>query len=148
MLRIINKLLCVAFVDLEKASDNVRWEKLFHITDKVDIDFKDKRLIHKLYINEKAVVKGEFDAYEEAKVQKGVRQECNLSPTLFNLYIEQVLKDLRYEDIKGIKIGGILVQMLQFAEDIAMIADSKENPEKMLQKMNNTLKQEYNMNIY
>jgi len=37
--------------------------------------------------------------------------------------------------------------VLQFADDIVMIADSEENLEKMLQKMNNTLKQEYNMNI-
>jgi len=36
--------------------------------DKIGIDFKDKRLIHKLYINEKAVIKGKYDTYEEAKV--------------------------------------------------------------------------------
>lgn len=46
--------------------------------DKIGIDFKDKRLIYKLYINEKAVIKGEYDTYEEAKVQKGVTQGCNL----------------------------------------------------------------------
>jgi len=58
-----------------------------------------------------------------------------------------VLKDLREEHIGGIKIGGMLVQMLRFADDIATIADSEENLERMLHKMNNTLKQEYNMNI-
>lgn len=42
------------------------------------LTFKDKRLILKLYINEKAVIKGEYDTYEEAKVQKGVTQGCNL----------------------------------------------------------------------
>jgi len=92
---------------LEKAFDNIRREKLFHIMDKIGIDFKDKRLIHKLYINEKAVIKGEFDTYKEVKVQKGLRQGCNLSPTLFNLYIEKTLKDLREQDIGGIKIGGM-----------------------------------------
>jgi len=39
--------------------------------DKISIDFKDKRLIHKLYINEKAIVKGEYDIYEKAEVQIG-----------------------------------------------------------------------------
>ncbi|VVC45686.1 Reverse transcriptase domain [Cinara cedri] len=109
----INKPIYIAFVDLKKTFDNVRWEKLFLIMDKIDIDFKDKKLIHKLYINEKA----------------------------------EALKDLKEEDIGGIKIGGMLVQMLRFADDIAMVADSEENLERMLQKMNNTLKQEYNMNI-
>jgi len=102
----INKPIYIAFVDLEKAFDNVRWEKLFHIMDKIGIDFKDKRLIHKLYINKKAVIKGEYDTYEEAKVRKGVKQVCNLSPILFNLYTEEELKDLREEDIGSIKISG------------------------------------------
>jgi len=40
----------IAFKDLEKAFDNVRWKKLFHIMDKKGIDFKDIRLIQKLNI--------------------------------------------------------------------------------------------------
>lgn len=39
----------IAFIDLAKAFDNVRWKKLFHIMDKKGIDFTDKRLIQKLY---------------------------------------------------------------------------------------------------
>jgi len=54
-----------------------------------------------------------------------VRQgSSNLSPTLFNLYIEKALKDLRDQNMGGIKVNGILVQPLRFADDIAMIADS------------------------
>ncbi|VVC26590.1 Hypothetical protein CINCED_3A015971 [Cinara cedri] len=41
----------------------------------------------------------------------------------------------------------MLVQWLRFGDDIATVADSEENPETMLQKMNSTLKQEYNLNI-
>lgn len=40
-------------------------------------------------------------------------------------------------------ISGMLVQILRFADGIAMIADSEDNLERILQKMNNTLKQEY-----
>lgn len=81
------------------------------------------------------------------KVQKEVKQGRNFSPTLFNLYIDQALKYLKDENIEGIKIGGMLVRMLRFANDITMIADSEEILERMFQKMNDTLKQEYNMNI-
>lgn len=59
------------------------------------------------------------------KVQKRVRQRCNLSPTLFNLYIKQSPKDLRFEDKGGMKIGKMLVQIPWFADDIFMIAEKK-----------------------
>lgn len=45
------------------------------------------------------------------------------------------------------KIGGLLVQMLRFAVNIAMIAYCEENLNKILQKIYNTLKQDYIMNI-
>lgn len=76
-----------------------------------------------------------------------MRQGCSLSPTLFNLYIEEGLKDLGYEKIEGIEVNGMLVQVLCFADDITMIADSEENIERILQKIDNTLKQNYNMQI-
>lgn len=44
-------------------------------------------------------------------------------------------------------MNGILVQMLHFADDIVMIADSEENIEIMLQNIDNTLNQEYNREI-
>lgn len=64
----INKPVYISFVYFEKAFHHVRWENVFHIMDKIGIDYKDKRFIHKYYINEKAVIKNEFDAYKEAKV--------------------------------------------------------------------------------
>lgn len=49
--------------------------------------------IHNLYINEMTVMKAEKGNNQvEAKIAKNVRQGCNLSPTLFNLYIEETLK--------------------------------------------------------
>jgi len=40
--------------------------------------------------------------FEEAKIQKKVRQGCNLLPTFLNLYIEEALKKLRNKCITGI----------------------------------------------
>lgn len=45
------------------------------------------------------------------------------------------------------KIGGMLVQMLRFVDDIALIIDSERNIDRMLQKMNKTLKKELKKNI-
>jgi len=46
----------IAFIDLEKAFDNVNREILFNIMKTVNIDIKNRRIIHKLYLNEKAVI--------------------------------------------------------------------------------------------
>lgn len=93
--------------------------------EQIRLSFKDRSLIHKLYVNERTVIRGENEVYEETEIWKRVRQgSSNLSPTLFNLYIEKALKDLRDQNMGGIKVNGILVQPLRFADDIAMIADS------------------------
>lgn len=103
----VNKPMYIAFIDLEKAFDNVNWEILFNIMKTINIDIKDRRIIHKLCLNEKAVITDKRSrSWEEANIEKGVRQGCNLSPTLFNLYIENTLKQLREDEIGGIKING------------------------------------------
>jgi len=43
------------------------------------------------------------------------------------LYIEKALKEMREENIGGIKIGGMFVQMLCFSDDIAVIAENEED---------------------
>lgn len=71
----------------------------------------------------------------KAKIAKGVRQGYNLSPLLFNLYIEDTLKEVRKENIEAVKIRGILVQMLRFADDIAEVRESEEDITNMNDKM-------------
>lgn len=63
-------------MDIEKAYANVRWErdKFFHIMEKVSLDFKDRKIMHKLYFNERAVINKDNEAYEDTKIQKGVQQ--------------------------------------------------------------------------
>jgi len=113
----------------------------------INIDPKDGRIIRKLYLNEKAVITDKGSkSWEEANIEKGIRQGCNLSPTLFNLYVENTLKKLREKEIGGIKINGMLVKILRFADDISMIAESEDELGNMLTKMNDSCK-EYGMKI-
>jgi hypothetical protein len=52
-----NKKTYMAFVNLEKASDNVEWNRMFEILKKIGMKYKDRRIIHSLYKNQRAVVK-------------------------------------------------------------------------------------------
>jgi len=49
-----------------------------------------------------------------------------LSPTLFNLYIDKALEIIREENIGGIEISGMFVQMLNFIYDIAMVVENED----------------------
>lgn len=107
----------MAFVDLEKAFDNVNWKILFNIMENVGIDIKDRNILHAIYKNQKAEIKINFTT-KAANIQKRVRQGCPLSPSLFNVYVEQAIRDIKQklkEQIKGVVIGGILISTIRFA---------------------------------
>jgi len=51
----------MAFVDLEKAFDNVSWKILFNIMNNVGIDIKDRNILYAIYKNQKAEIKINYD---------------------------------------------------------------------------------------
>lgn len=54
-----------------------------------------------------------------------MRQGCSLSPILFNINIEEIVREALEEVNEGIKMGGKLVKALKFADDQAMLANSQ-----------------------
>lgn len=121
-----NKEIFIAFVDLEKAFDNVQWKKLFKILKRIGIKYNDRRFIYNMYKSQTVVI--QIDGKEqEAKIKKGVRQGCILSSMLLKLYIEEAMKELRSEIQKGIRIGGTMVTYLRFADDIASCTEKEDD---------------------
>ncbi|VVC30385.1 Endonuclease/exonuclease/phosphatase,Reverse transcriptase domain [Cinara cedri] len=109
----------IAFVDIEKAFDNVNWAIMFKILKRAG----------------------------EARIRKGVRQDCNLSPSIFNAYIQEAIDIIREKIQVGIKINDRKIDMLRFADDIAVIAENKEELQRMLRCMEETLLNELSMKI-
>ena len=68
-------------------------------------------------------------------MRKGVRQGCILSPYLFNMYSEYIVRKVGFEDNIGIKIGGRAVNNLRYADDTTILAEEKEDMEKLLKKL-------------
>ena len=61
------------------------------------------------------------------QIEKGVRQGCILSPCLFNLYAEYILRNAGLEEAQaGIKIGGRNINNLRYADDTTLMAESEE----------------------
>ena len=76
----------------------------------------------------------------------GSVQACNLSPLLFNIYIEQVINECK-EYCPEIKVNGMRIQMLRFADDIAIIAQDEINLKRALERSDDILKSNYRMKI-
>ena len=72
-------------------------------------------------------------------VQKGVRQGCTLSPWLFNVFIDKVVKKARRDFVSGVKVSTRDVEVLLFADDMVLMADSAEGLEKNLGVMSEAL---------
>ena len=140
------KNLYTCFIDYEKAFDRVKHENLLKMLAQINIDKKDIMLIQNLYWQQKAAMKIEDEETEWQWIERGVRQGCVMSPDLFSLYGEIIMRSI-YEH-EGIKVGGVNINNLRFADDSVLIADSEEK----LQNMLNTLVREskdkgLNMNI-
>ena len=84
-------------------------------------------LLRNLYAGQEATVRTGHGATEWFQIGKGVWQGCILSPCLFNLYAEYIMRNAgRDEAQSGIKISGRNINNLRYAEDNTLMAESEE----------------------
>ena len=70
------------------------------------------------------------------QIVKGVHQSCILSPCLFNLYAEYIIRNTGLEEAQaGIKITGRNINKLQYADDTTVMAESEEELKSLLMKV-------------
>ena len=119
-----NKDLFLGFVDLEKAFDSVPRTKLFSVLYDYGIRGKLLDAIRALYRNSTAMVRICGKLSKPFEVRNGVRQGCGLSPLLFIIYMDRVLKSANFNS--KIKIENIEVSCLAYADDVVILAESEE----------------------
>ena len=73
------------FIDCEKAFDNIQRQILFHILKSRHIPYTLLKAIVDIYTQNKILIQLNNKLSQPAEINKGVRQGCPLSPTLFNL---------------------------------------------------------------
>ena len=112
------------FVDYTKAFHCLQQEDLVEELDEIGLDTKDIRLIRNLYWDQKATVKIDNHLSKWIQICRGVRQGCVLSPDLFALYGENIMKAL--EDLVGVKVGGVNSNNFRYVDDAVILADSEE----------------------
>ena len=84
-------------------------------------------LLRNLYAGQEATVRIGHETTDWFQIGKGVRQDCILSPCLFNLYAEHIMRNAGLEEAQaGIKIAGRNINNLRYADDTTFMAESKE----------------------
>ena len=85
-------------------------------------------LLRNLYAGQEATVRTGHGTTDWFQIGKGVRQGCILSPCLFNLYAEYIMRNAGLEETQtGIKVAGRNINNLRYADDIILIHKVKRN---------------------
>ena len=106
------------FIDYAKAFDCVHHKKLWKILKEMGIPDHLTCLLRNLYAAQEATVKTVHGTTDWFQIGKGVLQGCILSPCLFNLYAEYIMRNAGLEEIQaGIKIAGRNINNLRYADD-------------------------------
>ena len=93
-------------------------------------------LLRNLYAGQEAVVRTGHETTDWFQIGKGVRQACILSPCLFNLYAEYIMRNTRLDEAQpGIRIAGRNISNLRYADDTIHMAESKEELKSLLMKV-------------
>ena len=115
------------FIDYTKAFECVYHNKLWKIFKEMGITDHLTCLLKNLYEGQEATVRTGHETMDWFKIGKGVCQGYILSPCLFNLYTEYISENVRLDEAQvGIKIVRRNINNLRYANDITLIAESKE----------------------
>ena len=124
------------FIDYAKAFDYVDYNKLWKILKEMGIPDHLTCLLRNLYAGQEATVRTRHGTTKWFHIGKGICQGCILSPCLFNLYAEYIMRNAGLEEARsGIKIAGRNINNLRYADDTTLMAESEEELKSLLMKV-------------
>ena len=124
------------FIDYAKAFDCVDHTKLWKILKEMGIPDHLTCLLRNLYAGQEATVRTGHGTKDSFQIGKGVCKGCILSPCLFNLYAEYIMRIAGLEETQaGIKIAGRNINNLRYADDTTLMAESEEELKSLLMKV-------------
>ena len=124
--REFQKNICFCFIDYAKAFDCVDHNKPWKILQERGILDHLTCLLRNLYAGQEATVGTGHGTTDWFQIGKGVCQGCILSPYLFNLYAEYIMRNAGLEEAQaGIKIARRNINNLRYADDTTLMAEKR-----------------------
>lgn len=135
--------LYVAFVDLRRAFDSVQHSKLLETLQEIGLSEHFTNAIMSMYESVKASVKIYQDTTDEFDCEKGLKQGCILSPTLFSLFINKMASKMEEMGKHGVQLipGLIELFILLFADDLALMSSTPQGLQNQLDILLETCKE-------
>ena len=121
----------VALLDATKAFDRVHFLKLFRLLHNRNICPRLMKLLLNMYTSQELIVKWNGKSSDAFKCSNGVKQGGVLSPTLFCVYLDELLKSLSDLNI-GCFMGHHFTGALAYADDVTLLAPSVHAMQRML----------------
>ena len=110
--------------------------KLWKILKEIGIPDHLTCLLRNLYASQEAIVRTGHGTTDWFQIGKGVCQGCILSPCLFNLYAEYIIRNAGLEEAQaGIKSARRNINTLRYADDTTLVAESEEELKSLLMKV-------------
>ena len=124
------------FIDYAKTLDCVDHNKLWKILKEMGIPDHLTCLLRHLYAGQDATVGTGHRTTDWFQIGKGEHQGCILSPCLFNLYAEYIMRNAGLEEAQaGIRIAGRNTSNIRYADDTILVAESEEELKSLLIKV-------------
>ena len=124
------------FIDYAKAFDCMDHNELWKILKEIGISDHLTCLLRNLYAGQKSTIRTRHGTADWFQIGKGVHQGHILSPCLFNLYAEYIIKNTWLNEAQaGIKIASRNINNLSYADDTTLMAESEEELKSLLMKM-------------
>ena len=121
----------MAALDAKKAFDRVNHIKLFHLMCDIGVPVHIIRLLMNWYSKIMIIVKWKDSYSSFCSLKSGVRQGGVLSPILFNIYMNSLIRSLSVSDL-GCHINGVYIGCLTYADDIILLSASVVHIQRML----------------
>jgi hypothetical protein len=135
------------FIDYEKAFNNIERQILFKILKSRHIPDTLLKAIVDVYTQHKIMIKFNNKLSKLVDINKGVRQGCPLSPTLFNIYLDEIITKWQKQNLTGIKLSkNQQLLTLLFADEQVIITDTERYLQKAAHKLNRLIT-EYGLTI-
>ena len=127
------------FVDYKKCFDRVWQDGLWAVLRRFNISKGIVNSIEALYKVSRSCVRTGCDYSDCFPTSVGVRQGCLLSPTLCNIFLENIMREtLTVRQESPIKLGGCAINHLQFADDVDLLDGSKEDQQRKVEKLDSS----------
>lgn len=124
----------VSYIDAEKAFDRVDRELLFYKLLRHGVNGNFYKTLNSMYLGCESAINLNGRLTEWFPVDYGVRQGDTLSPTLFSIYVNDLVDDVKSLGL-GVPVGDMKISIFLYADDVVLLAETESDLQDILDKV-------------